>query len=421
MNLDWRRLKAVVIESDDWGLCAWSADAHAHRVLADTPAYRHPAGRRYGGSTLESAADLDAMRALLEGVPGAGEIAPVLQANTVMAAPDYARLQPPLFETESLPLTPFPHTPSRWRRPGLDAALKRAIEAGVWWPELHGLHHLPEAAWLTALRRSEPDARRAFDQQSMVCAAIEHGGEYGASEPLELRRARLALAVERFRELFGRAPGSFCPPDYHWDPSLDHDAETLGLHVFQGAAESAGARAPRFRRLFHRFRWPQFDGRRFLMPPRIAFEPLSSDGPSEALGVERTWRAVQDAWGRGQPAVVSTHRMNYVHLQPGWADAGRAALAALLERLVAAGGMFLVDVEVRALLERGWSLRPVGGNSAVFRYFGVPGEPVTLPAPPGVHGVEASPGTTGARFEPVEGGISARVNVGSYRLRWNPA
>jgi len=421
VNLDWRRLKAVVIESDDWGLCAWSADANAHRVLADTPAYRHPSGRRYGGSTLESAADLEAMGAILSSAAGEDGIAPVMQANTVMASPDYDRLHAPMFDAETLPLRDFPEPPSRWRRPGLDRALRAVTDSGVWWPELHGLHHLPEAAWLNALRRGEPDARRAFEHQSMVCAAVEKGGEYGEDEPLDLRRRNLALAAGKFRALFGRDPGSFCPPDYHWDPALDRDAEALGLFTFQGVPESAGARAPRFRRLFHRFRWPHFDGRRFALPPRIAFEPLTAEGPSESLGVERTWRAVQEAWRRGQPAVISTHRMNYVHLVPGWAEAGREALAALLGRLVQAGAMFLVDVEVRALLERGWSLRPIGTSGAVLRYFGVPGAPVTLPAPPGTTAVDATPDAPGARFEPGEGGVVARVNVGSYRLAWGRA
>jgi hypothetical protein len=421
VNLDWRRLKAVVIESDDWGLCAWSTDAHAFRVLADTPVYRHPAGRRYGGSTLESAEDMAALRAILEGSVPEGAIPPVLQANTVMASPDYDRLRPPMFEAEVLPLTDFPATPARWRRPGLDRALHGAIDAGVWWPELHGLHHLPEAAWLRGLRRGESDARRAFEQQSMVCSAVETGGEYGAAEPLDLRRRNLALAVEKFRATFGRAPASFCPPDYHWDDALDRDAETLGLRIFQGVAESAGARVPRFRRLFHRFRWPHFEGARFVLPPRIAFEPLTAEGPSEALGVDRTWRAVQEAWGRGQPAVVSSHRMNFVHLQTGWADSGREALGALLARLTGAGAMFLVDFEVRELLERGWSLRRVGASAAVLRYFGVPGAPVLLAALAGVDAAAIRTAGAGARFEPAEGGVMARVNVGSYRLDWGRA
>ena len=39
MNLDWRHLKAVVLESDDWGLCAWVPDEPAFAALASTAAH----------------------------------------------------------------------------------------------------------------------------------------------------------------------------------------------------------------------------------------------------------------------------------------------------------------------------------------------------------------------------------------------
>jgi hypothetical protein len=341
-----------------------------------------------------------------------------MQANTIMAAPDYEGLRPPMFEADTLPLIDYPGAPSRWRRPGLEKALAEAVETPVWWPELHGLHHIPERAWLHALRRGESDARRAFEQQSLLCTAVEHGGEYGVAEPLELRRAHLAAAVAKFRALFKRPPSSFCPPDYHWDSALDADATALELGIFQGVAEAAGARAPRLRRLFQRLRFPHYEGRRFVMPPRIAFEPLGPDGPSPALGVERTRRAVRDAWHRGQPAVVSTHRMNYVHLQPGWPAAGREALGTLLAELAGEGAMFLADFEVRDLVERGWCARPVGKTGAIFRYFAVPNEPVRWPAPAGVSAVAVLGEAAGARFGIEDGHVSARVNVGSYRLEW---
>ena len=149
MNLDWRRLKAVVIESDDWGLCAWSPDIQAHRVLTGMPAFRTTAGRRYGGSTLESAADMRAMMQLLSGVRGADGMPVVLQANTIMSGPDYAGLTPPLFPLEGpVPLMDYPDTRSRWARPGLGESLAEAQASGQWWPELHGLHHLPEHTWV---------------------------------------------------------------------------------------------------------------------------------------------------------------------------------------------------------------------------------------------------------------------------------
>jgi peptidoglycan/xylan/chitin deacetylase (PgdA/CDA1 family) len=424
VNLDWGRLKAVVLESDDWGLCAWCPDEQAWRVLADTPVFRGGAARRYGGSTLERAEDVRALAELLGEFRGGDGFPPVWQANTVMAAPDYARLAPPLFEVEHLPLVELPETRARWSRPGLWDEVRRAEDAGVWRVELHGLHHLPEAAWLAALRRGTADARRAHEQQSPVCAAVDASGEYDPSEPRAVRRRNLTLAVERFGKLTGRSPRSFCPPDYRWDDALEEDAESLGLTTFQGKAEQEGVMLPRVRRALIGYRWPHEQGRRFYLPPRIAFEPSAVDRAVAArVGPEAVVRAARRAWKRGRPAVVSSHRVNYAHLEPERVESGRGALRALLSVLAREGAVFLTDDEVRALHERGWSVRAIGTRGAILRFYGVPGEPACFPAPAGVTGVRLAEGRGPDAAEATleAGTVSARVNVGEYLLEWSRA
>ena len=420
MNLDWRRLRAVVFESDDWGLCAWSPDEQARRVLANTPAFRSPAGRRYGGSTLESAEDVRRLVDTLLEFRGGDGFPPVWQANLVVAAPDYARLTPPLFDVPSLPLVDLPDTPSRWSRPGLWKQVTEAMTSGVWWPELHGLHHLPEAAWLRALRRGLDDARRAHEQQSPVCAAVEDSGEYDPSEPLELRMQHLEHAVARFSTLVGRPPRSFCPPDYRWDDAVESRADALGIATLQGKAEQAGRALPRWRRLWHRVHWPHHVGRRLHMPARIAFEPMAAEGRSERLGPETTLRAAREAWNRGQPAVISTHRLNYAHLDAAWSDGGRAALRDLLTLLAGDSAVYLTDVEVHALVDRGWSERAIGDRGVLVRYFGVPHEPVRFAAPAGVTGAVVCEGRGAEHVQvAVDGGeVELKANVGEYLLEW---
>ena len=346
MRVDWGRLRAVVLESDDWGLCAWSADDEAHRALAATPAFASPAGRIYARSTLESAADVRALRETLLEFRGADGSPPVWQANTVMASPDYERLAREGFVADELPLVVFPEAPSRWRRPGLWDEVRASIAAGVWWPELHGLHHLPAGAWLDALRSAAADARLAFALQCPVCEAVEASGEYDAAEPVASRERSFEQAFALFTKAFGRPPGSLCAPDYRWDAALEGQASRLGVSVLQGAAERVGG-WPRVRRLLHRWRWPQRRGGLLLMPPRIAFEPHGDAAPGSRLGARRTRAAVRAAWGRGQPAVVSSHRHNYAHLDTAWSGAGRAALRDLLHGLCEDGAVFLTDAKVR--------------------------------------------------------------------------
>jgi hypothetical protein len=351
VNFDWARLKAVVLESDDWGLCAWAADREAWAALAGTPAFRSRAGQRYGGSTLESAADVKALAALLLEQRGGDGRPPVWQANTVMANPDYERLATSV--PDALPLKELPDVPARWSRPGLWDEVGRARDAGVWWIELHGLHHLPESAWLAALRRGDADARMALGVQSPVCVAVEASGEYDPSEPAETRRRNLARAVARFHTLAGRRPRSLCPPDYRWDESLEADAERHGVTTIQGKAEQACGPFPPLRRLLVGLRWPHAPGARFYMPPRIAFEPCGPEAGRARAAVERTLAAARAQWKRRRPAVISTHRLNYAHLDPAWSAAGRDALRALLGALCNEGATFLLDADVRSLAERG--------------------------------------------------------------------
>jgi hypothetical protein len=421
LNLDWHRLKAVVIESDDWGLAAWVADEQAHRVLADTPVFRSEVGRVYGRSTLESAADVRALGELLLRFRGGDGFPPVWQANTIVAAPDYARLRPPAFDVGELPLVDLPETPTRWSRPGMWAQVEAGIEAGWWWPELHGLHHVPVEAWLRALRRGAADARRAHEQQCLVCEAVQASGEYDPGEPLERVTSNLDGAVARFIKLFGRSPTSFCPPDYRWDARLESLAAERGLTTFQGASERAGRRPARLWRMFDALRWPERGAACFAMPPRIAFEPRGAAAPAGPSGLDAATAHVRAAWGRGQPAALSTHRANYAHLDAAWSDHGRLALGELLGRLTAEGACFLTDAEIRALVERAWSVRPIGRRGVMVRYYGVPRESIRFAAPAGVAGARVTEGSGGDRARVLieDGDVVATLDPGEYLIEWS--
>jgi hypothetical protein len=422
VNLDWYRMKAVVIESDDWGLCAWSPDEQALRVLEGTPAFRSAAGRRYAGSTLESAADVRRLGDLLAEFRGRDGFPPVWQANTVMASPDWTRLAPPEFACGELPLIDYPRTTDRWARPGLGAEIERVRDLGVWWPELHGLHHLPESAWLGALRLGTEDARRAFEQQSPVCEAVAKSGEYDASEPIEIRKRNLEGAVTRFRALFGRAPESFCPPDYRWDRAIEQHAESLGVTTLQGRSERADRALPRLRHFLGRFRFPDFEGARFYLPPRIAFEPGAEVEESVHVDVDAAHRGVREAWARHQPAIVSTHRTNYVQVHAARSEAGLVHLRHLLSRLVDDGATFLTDAEVRSLLTRGWSQRAIGERGALVRHSGSADDEVRFAAPPWAARVSVLEGrAAGARATLEDGHVVLRTPPGEVLIEWQRA
>jgi hypothetical protein len=326
----------------------------------------------------------------------------------------------PMPAIDGMPVIPIPEAPSRWRRPGLWEAVAAACDRGVWWPELHGLTHLPEQAWLIALERGSADARRAFEQQSPVCEAVQASGEYDPREPLEVRRRSLEQSLEIFRRIFGRAPGSFCPPDYRWDDRFEKEAESLGVVTWQGRAERVGGMLPTAQRVVRRVTGASRRGARYYLPARIAFEPRGRARSGDRLGTAAVLRAIHAAWGRGQPAIVSTHRHNYAHLDPAWAEAGRAALRELLRALCDEGATFLTDGEVRALDGTGHAVRPIGSRGALVRFYGVPGEAIRFALPAGAGGVAIHDRRErDVHALAVERGeVEARLNVGEYLIEW---
>jgi len=266
------------------------------------------------------------------------------------------------------------------------------------------------------------DARRAFEQQSPVCEAVVGSGEYDAREPLELRIRNLERAVQRFEQLMGRPPDSFCPPNYHADERIEAEAERLGVRTFQGRPERPGGGWLRARHYLERYRFPDLRGRRFYLPPRIAFEPGADGSDAPVVGLAGALRGVRAAWSRSQPAIVSTHRANYVQLDEARGEACVALLREFLTALVSDGAVFLTDAEVHALVEHRWSMRSIGARGALIRHWGVPGEPLRFPAPPGVERVAVREGHDPGVSAVVEGGqVELRCNIGEVLLEWRRA
>ena len=102
-------------------------------------------------------------------------------------------------------------------------------------------------------------------------------------------------------------------------------------------------------------------------PARL--EPYGDSDPSSAQGAVAAAAAIRSAWRRGEPGVVSIHRVQLVHPDAAVREAGRRQLEALFAELGGAHTLrFLVDAEIFALERRGVSaLRR--GSRWIYRNF----------------------------------------------------
>ena len=124
--------------------------------------------------------------------------------------------------------------------------------------------------------------------------------------------------------------------------------------------------------------------------------------------------------------MLSSHRLNYAHLDEPWSEASRTALRELLAKLAADGAVFLTDSEVRQLTQHGWSARSLGARGTLLRDYDVPREVIRIAAPEGATGavLRAAGGTNGSGEGEVkvEGGMAeVRVNLGEHLIEWTRA
>ncbi len=354
--VDWREVRAVVLESDDWGLCGFlpSRDAMAGLTAADLEPGAFPA--IYWGSTLEDSLAVASLAGVLGATAGRDGLPPVLQPNYILSSLAWESAGPAGGQWVARDL---PATPAAYARPGLWTAVGAATAAGVWHPELHGRWHYDPA------RRREgalstPAAREAAGRQIALFPGSERAWELGPWRSRAELASELDGSLRVFAAVFGRPPRAVIAPDYRWDDRCEDLWRSRGLTTIQA---KRGQRRVEYNGLWGRVRKVgertlarQWRRDRVYLDRNVIFEPVQQAQPD--LVTAQAVAGVTAAWERGEPAIVETHRVNFVHLDPAVAAAGRTHLAALLQATAsspAGRALYLVDGEVAGLQRHGTS------------------------------------------------------------------
>jgi len=369
----WGPVRAVVFESDDWGLAGFIPDAQAWEGIDRTAVAPGRFPEVYWGSTLEDSAGVAALAKVLASVRGRDGLPAVLQPNYVMGSQDP--------EGDRWVVRLLPDLPPAYARPGLWTAVRLAERAGVWHPEFHAAwHYDPARRREAALAPGAP--RQATERGILLFPGSEQARELGPWRGREALAGELDDALDSFTALFGRPPGSIIAPDYTWNGRVEDLWQERGQTVIQAKREQRNPDLPHGRtgRVLKALdrRWSALvhPGRIYL-ERNCRFEPVQSPDPA---AVTRSCAAeVRRAWQRGEPAIVETHRVNFAHTDPAVAAVGTAALGDLLAALAPGRPVFLVDSEVAALQATGVSARAVPGAGVIVRNLAHSRRPLALP------------------------------------------
>lgn len=320
--------RIVVIESDDWGSIRMPSRTVRDRLTREGFTIDRCAFSTY--DCLASSDDLEALFDVLTSVKDSRGRYAVVTANAVTCNPDFERIKADHYEhyysepfTETLKRYPASHRLSfrLWQQ---------GIKLGIFHPELHGREHLNVTRWLTALQAGDPVTRMSFDQQHFGLSdkttdrlRVRYMDAFcnTSAESQATEKEIIEQATALFTELFGYRPASFIAPCYIWRDSLEQSLADNGITQIQGLSLQqipVSTDPVQVKTRFH------YTGQRNLLGQHYTvrnafFEPYK-DNTSDRWTAE-CLRRIAVAFRMRKPAVISSHRINFIgSIEPEFRD-----------------------------------------------------------------------------------------------------
>ena len=203
-------------------------------------------------------------------------------------------------------------------------------------PQLHGREHLNIKRWMSALQSNDPNVRFSFDLQSTYSGVGDYSfmGAFDWDDESDVNQHIHILtdSFRLFKETFGFESNSFIAPCYTWDSRLDEVLGKANIAIVQNAScqlQPIGKNGD-YKRIRHVF--GERSKHNFIYNNRnVFFEPVTNPYLD---WTDKVAARIATAFLLGKPAVISTHRVNYVgFIDPKNKDNGLRHLTAILKTI----------------------------------------------------------------------------------------
>lgn len=334
----WRTQRhIVVIESDDWGSIRMPSKEVYDQLLHNGYSVDKDLFSRY--DSLERGEDLSALFEVLQSVKDKNGHPAVITADSVVANPDFDMIEANGFSAYSYELT----TDTYQHQPGCENSyelIKQGMGVGVWHPQLHGREHLNVIRWIKALQDGDEIALLCFSQRhfSLTKKAsskvkARYMDAFANVGILDEEAKILKEACGIFELMYGYRSKSFIAPCYIWKKELEPILKANGIAYLQGLPlqQIPISDDPlKCKTRYHYLGQKNKYGQMYLIRNAF-FEPYK--GGSEN-GVEECIGRIALAFKCHKPAIISSHRLNYIGaLDMDYRDRNLKQLKSLLTRI----------------------------------------------------------------------------------------
>jgi len=315
--------KIVVIESDDWGSIRMpSTDVYKDLLKHGVPVDKSPYCRY---DSLVSEEDLELLFELLSGFKDRSGRHPVITANTVVSNPDFDRIRESGFsEYFCEPITEtFKKYPEH---SGCMELWRSGKRTGIFHPQSHGKEHLNVRYWLELLQQDHYHFRLAFDHCCWGLSSdvypdsnrsIQASFDIDSGKHLLELEDSIREGLRLFEEMFGYRSESFIASNFIWSSKLNRVLSDEGVRYLQGMKYQKlpllnGER----RKMIRHYLGERNEFGQYYLIRNCTFEPSINGRGSDSVG--DCLKGVSTAFLWNKPAIISSHRINYV----GFLDSG---------------------------------------------------------------------------------------------------
>jgi len=330
--------KIVVIESDDWGSIRMPSNSTCEALIKKGVDLLSGDSYRYNMyDTLATENDLSALFETLSAIKDRSSNSCVFTPISLVANPDFEKIKSGNFEKYYFE----PFTETLKRSPGGEKSFElwqEGINSRLFVPQFHGREHLNVQVWLKALQNNDQHTRLAFDYgiwgfNTKLASGVSFQAAFDLDQPneIEYQKDVITSGLELFEKLHDFKASVFVPPNGPFNEILEETAYNNGIRFMSAAKihlEPQGNR--QFKKRFHYLGQKNKYDQRYITR-NCFFEPSLSGKD----WVDSCLNDIQIAFRWHKPAVVSSHRVNYIGaLDTSNRDKGLDQLKQLLQTIV---------------------------------------------------------------------------------------
>lgn len=302
----------VVFESDDWGSDRNYSKENYDKLLSLHPEFSPDGYQKY--DIIENNEDIQELKKVLLSITGSDNNPAVFTLNFAMFNLDIEKMKSSKYK--ELKLVPIDlYYKQKQKNGNVLQEIADGEYKGCFVTELHSREHINSETLLFDIKNRNSLVMDAVNLGIVGVNSENYSGMDTLNTSEDSSKKILKDAMKEFERIFGKISTSYIAPCYTWKDSDEKVLENLGVEFLQGKLfQNNPVGKDKYKKKYHYFgEKSKVSGLRYFY--RNCFYEPSRDrlaGKSDECILKTTMNEIRYAFKCKKPAVICSHRVNYV-------------------------------------------------------------------------------------------------------------